>query len=582
MKFPNSHIDQHPRPQLTRPSFMLLDGVWDFAFDDEDQGIKQQWFSRWEKNRSIIVPFSYQTRMSTIHDTHHHEIIWYHLTFEYCTQETTLLHLEKSDDETMVWVNGIFIGKNIGGYHRITMDISHALREGQNDLTIRVHDSWDTMQPRGKQRWKKESFGCWYVETNGIYQSVWLEAVPKTYLKHVILTPDVEKMLLNVDYDVQLHHEHTMMEIEILFEGQLIQKVSQLIMHEQGHLTLEMKTDQDQFKLMTWHADHPHLYDLILRLKHHDVIVDEAKSYVGMRQWKSVGRALYLNDEPVYLKMLLDQGYWPESGLTAPSQDALLSDLILTKRMGYNGIRKHQKIEDERFYYYADVLGLYVWLEMPSAYEFSQKMMKRVTDEWLSILQQHRHYSSIMTYVLFNESWGLHHIMHDQDQQRFSVALYHLTKSMDPTRFVISNDGWEHTISDLITIHNYVSSGDVLNKMYQDVIGLMNHQVANQTKVRSIFAEGYHDMGQPIIFSEYGGVAFQSDEGWGYGDKVQTKEAFRQRLFDLTHAIMQHPLFSGYCLTQTTDVEQEVNGVMNPKRELKLTYEEYLAINGVK
>jgi len=581
MKYPKSHIDLHPRPQLTRPHFMLLDGLWDFAFDDLDVGVKEGWFNDFKKQREILVPFSYQTEMSGVHDELKHEIVWYKKEVNIKHLEKTLLHLEKSDYETDLWVNGIHVGHEIGGYHRLSFDLTHALIQDQNDIVLRIKDTWDTEQPRGKQRWKGENFGCWYVETTGLYQSVWLEFLPNTYLKHVVLEPRNEDFMVDLSYEIEGLKENLSLEVIISFDDELISRHEVMLKGSHGSMSLSMKTDQDQFKLMTWNEHHPHFYDVVYRVKEEDYIIDEAKSYVLMRSWKTKNRSLYLNDEPVYLKMLLDQGYWPTSGLTAPSVDDLLKDILLTKQMGFNGIRKHQKIEDERFYYLADLLGVYVWLEMPSAYEYSERMTQKMTTEWLNVLKQYRHYGSIMTYVIFNESWGIPHVKTHKKQQALSVSLYHLTKSIDDKRFVISNDGWEHTTSDFITIHNYVSEGIELSQMYQDLESLMNQTIVNNTRVRDIFADGFKDEGQPIIFSEYGGIAFTKDEGWGYGQKVDSKEAFRDRLDGLTKAIRKHALFTGYCLTQTTDVEQEVNGVLTPTREPKLSISDYQKINGV-
>lgn len=560
---------------------MILDAQWDFAFDDLDRGIKEKWFTGLIKQHVINVPFSYQTQMSGIHVQAYHPVVWYQKIVQLKNLKTTLIHIEKSDYETDLWINGMHISNEAGGYHRITADISNALVEGDNLIVVRVKDTWDTQQPRGKQRWKKESFDCWYVETTGIYQSVWLEFVDTTYVKKSILEPRNENYMVDVTYEIAGWMEHHIFEIMIMYDDHIIACHKEKLKSAQGTCSISIKSHVDKFKLLTWNDQHPHFYDIIFTIKDGEKLLDEAKSYVTMRSWKANNRTLYLNDEPVYLKMILDQGYWPESGLTAPSIEDLINELILIKKMGFNGIRKHQKIEDERFYYYADLLGIYVWLEMPSAYEFSDLMMERMTDEWFKIVKQHRHYGSIMAYVLFNESWGIPHVSTNQNEQSFTSSLYHLTKSLDPSRFVISNDGWEHTLSDIITIHNYVSEGIQLTEMYDDLIGLLNGNRVIKTKVRDIFAQGYHDQGQPIVFSEYGGVAFIQDVGWGYGNKVDSKEAFKLRLTHLTQAIIQNQHISGYCLTQFTDVEQEVNGLLTPQREPKLGFDDYQKINEV-
>jgi hypothetical protein len=214
---------------------------------------------------------------------------------------------------------------------------------------------------------------------------------------------------------------------------------------------------------------------------------------------------------------------------------------------------------------------------MPSAYEFNQTMMNRVTQEWLSILKSHLNNPSIMTYVLFNESWGVPSIISSKSQQDFTVGLYYLTKSIDQSRFIISNDGWEHTLSDLITIHSYLPYQIDLENAYQDMDKILKNEYGKDTKARLVFAEGYNYQNQPIIISEYGGIAFESQSGWGYGDQVKTQEEFLTRLEGLTTAIKEMKDVSGYCLTQTTDVEQEVNGLLdsyrNPKIDVQLIRE---------
>lgn len=262
-----------------------------------------------------------------------------------------------------------------------------------------------------------------------------------------------------------------------------------------------------------------------------------------------------------------------------PTLDELKEDVGLTKQMGFNGIRKHQKIEDERFYFLCDVYGLYVFLEMPSTYEFNQQFMNRFTTQWLSILDQYYNYTSIICHVLFNESWGIHHVSSHPEEQAFSVSMYHLTKAKDPTRFVISNDGWEHTKSDLITIHNYYETGSELYQLYQNIEERLNDIYTNNLNVRKLFSRGFSYEGQPILISEYGGISFSNDEGWGYGNKVNSKNAFQDRLKGLTDAIFEIKNVSGYCLTQTTDVYQETNGVLTFDRKPKLEIEAYKKIN---
>jgi len=577
MNFTKSYIKDYPRPSLVRDAFLLLNGKWDFRFDEENIGLKSNWSHGFEKEFEIKVPFSYLTVESQINIQKRVDVIWYQRKIQKKSNLNHILHLEGSDDYTMIFVNGIYIGDHLGGYDRISFDITHALKEDENLIVIRVEDNFRTDKPRGKQRWKPENFGCWYHETTGIWKTVWLEFVDAFYIKELQFKVNLDERLLTVDYELNQLKSDLNLEILVEFNGQHISSLEQKISRLKDKLIFSIQTDEDQFKIKTWSSESPNLYDVKVIVKDRGKPVDLVLSYFGVTKWKSVHRGIYLNDQPIYLKMLLDQGYWPDSGLTPRSEEDLIKDILLTKEMGFNGIRKHQKIEDDRFYYFCDVLGLYVWLEMPSAYEFNQTMMNRVTQEWLSILKSHLNNPSIMTYVLFNESWGVPSIISSKSQQDFTVGLYYLTKSIDQSRFIISNDGWEHTLSDLITIHSYLPYQIDLENAYQDMDKILKNEYGKDTKARLVFAEGYNYQNQPIIISEYGGIAFESQSGWGYGDQVKTQEEFLTRLEGLTTAIKEMKDVSGYCLTQTTDVEQEVNGLLdsyrNPKIEVQLIRE---------
>ncbi|MBE0701238.1 MAG: beta galactosidase jelly roll domain-containing protein, partial [Acholeplasmataceae bacterium] len=367
MKHVKAYIENYPRPQFVRSSWKSLDGTWAFAFDDQDLGLSENWHLGFESNLEIKVPFSYQTKDSGIHQEEQHEVVWYKRSFEHHDQRNVLLHFEGSDFHTMVWVNGMFIGEERGGYHRFSFDVTNQLKE-KNEIIVRVMDTFSTCQPRGKQRWKNESFGCWYVETTGLWKSVWLEYVHETHLKSVQIKSS--ELMVDLMYFLNKVEQETWLETVISFEDEIVHHSKTKITHLYHKHSIDLKTNMDQFKIKLWSGEHPNLYDVSYRLWQNDHLIDEVKSYFGMRQWKTIKRGIYLNHNPIYLKMLLDQGYWPTSGLTPPSETHILNDIHLTKKMGFNGIRKHQKIEDERFYYYCDLMGIYVWLEMPSFYEY--------------------------------------------------------------------------------------------------------------------------------------------------------------------------------------------------------------------
>jgi hypothetical protein len=447
------------------------------------------------------------------------------------------------------------------------------LQEGLNTLVLRVLDTKRMDQVRGKQRWKEKNFECWYVETSGLWKTVWLEFLPDLFIESVKAIPSVRTKKIAMDVELSGHGPGLRLQV-ILTKGQA-----------QNVCWLDLKNDSTRheidlmdMEIELWTPDHPNVYGIEYVLFDQETVIDRAYSYTTFREFKTEGRNILLNGNAIYLKMLLDQGYWPDTGLTA-TYEGLIEDIERTKAMGFNGIRKHQKIEDERFYYLADAYGLFVWLEMPSNYAFTKKGIAAFEREWLKIVAQYVHYPSIMAYVIFNESWGIPDVYDDPDQQQATVRLHDRTKAIDRTRFIISNDGWEHTKSDLVTIHNYIENGDDLKRIYQDIDRILAGTYEGNTHTKPVFAKGYAYSGQPIIMSEYGGIAFQDDQGWGYGRKVTDQKSYEARLKGLTDAIFSLETFSGYCLTQTTDVEQETNGVMTPKREPKMPIVRFKGIN---
>jgi len=299
-----------------------------------------------------------------------------------------------------------------------------------------------------------------------------------------------------------------------------------------------------------------------------------------MREVRIDGSHVLLNNAPIYQRLILDQGYWKDSHLTPPDEKALITDIDKIMSAGYNGVRKHQKIEDEKFLYWADVKGLLVWSEMGAAYEYNDDAVAMFTNEWMEVVRQHYNHPSIITWTPFNESWGVPQIKTNKTQQAFTEAIYYLTKSFDRYRPVICNDGWEHTISDIITLHDYVEKGEELFERYGGYLEEILDNEVYHLLIKAAFAEGYEYRGQPVIFSEFGGIAFNNGEkGWGYGNKVNTKEEYIARFDAVTTAIKKIDAICGYCYTQVTDVQQEVNGIMDMDRNFKIEPEILREIN---
>lgn len=574
------YIKDYPRPQLVRKDWKNLNGKWKFWYGDEEQ----------PRVREITVPFTYETSASGINDTDVHGIVWYERTVELKSVDpdthSVLLHFEGSDYRTRVWINGWLAGEHTGGYERFTFDITEYIKSGENKIRVCVEDSLSMTQPRGKQRWQKENFGCWYVQTTGIWKTVWIESVPQNYLKYVKMTPDVKNRSLHLEYEMNLvgeqDCENLVIETEICMEDRVVNRSMTEVTgaRTKMSLSLERQDGTEPWAIYLWRPEDPRLYDVTFRVWRNGQLLDQVYSYFGMREIEIRDGNILLNGIPLYQKLILDQGYWEESHLTPPSEEALIEDIDKIHALGYNGLRKHEKVEDERFLYWCDVKGMLVWSEAPSTYRFDDDAIEAFSREWLSIVKQNYNHPCIIVWTPFNESWGIPQVRTDKRQQDFTVGIYYMTKAIDAMRPVICNDGWEHTVSDILTLHDYEADGNRLYRHYMDCReSILNNQVPHSGE-RFAFAEGYHYQGQPVIISEFGGIALTGDDdGWGYGDKVESEEEFLQRFRSVTQAIKNLPYVCGYCYTQVSDVQQEVNGLMDIRRNYKTAPEKIKEVN---
>lgn len=581
----------YPRPQFVRENWENLNGTWDFGFDDDHVGEKEKWYVNFGGDKKIQVPFTYETKLSGIQDETRHDYIWYRRNIQVdgkrLEKENYVLHFEGCDFITKVWVNGELAGSHRGGYSRFSFDITNLLKDGENELVVKAEDSFDMQQPRGKQRWIDENFGCWYVQTTGIWKTVWSEYVPKVNLASVKMTPVLEQHCLELEYEVNAPEscfgENLAVAATIRFDGMLVNKIVTTVMagHVETKADVFVRNDHGfEWGVRTWSPEQPDLYDIEFELIKDGETVDQAGSYFAMRDIRIDGPNILLNGRPLYQRLILDQGYWKDSHLTPPSEEALIEDIDKIHALGYNGLRKHQKTEDERFLYWCDVKGMLVWSEVASAYQYTDYAVAEFTREWMEIVKQNYNHPCIITWTPFNESWGISAVETRRDQQHFTEAIYHLTKSMDPYRPVIVNDGWEHTVSDIITLHDYEEVGEVLRKRYIEYKDQIMTTEVYHSNHKSAMANGFEYKGQPVIISEFGGIAFNNDDsGWGYGNKVDTKEDFIQRFDEITTAVKELPYVSGFCYTQVSDVQQEINGLMDIDRNFKVEPEVIKEIN---
>jgi beta-galactosidase/beta-glucuronidase len=563
---------EYPRPNFQRKDWLNLNGHWEFAFDDTNIGLDEKWYVNHSFSDNITVPFAFQTQLSGIEKTEFHDVVWYKRSFAMPNEwqvKRILLHFQAVDYRATVWVNGIQVATHEGGSTPFHADITPALKNKENHVVVRAEDlSTDLAQPRGKQFWEEKSGGIFYTRTTGIWQTVWLEPVNPVHIERLKLTPNIDKGEVSIDYFVHNSKETQEIEIEVSYKGNVVgRETAALDWVQRKNVRLIQLADFQKGEGKLWSPESPNLYDVTARLIENNKMVDEVKSYFGMRKIAVENGEVQLNNKPYYMKLVLDQGYYPESLLTAPDDESLKKDIELTKAMGFNGVRKHQKVEEPRYLYWADKLGLLVWGEMANAHTFSDPYIKRITAEWQEAIERDYNHPSIVAWVPLNESWGVPRLKRDPRQGHHAMSLYYLTKSLDATRIVISNDGWEHVKSDLLTIHDYEGEKGVLKERYSKE----EHALAFQPADRSLYVKGYHYQSEPIFVSEFGGIAYQKNEwqGWGY-TSAENNEDFIERYESVISALLESPLVQGFCYTQLTDVEQEINGLLTYDRKLKV------------
>ncbi len=435
--------------------------------------------------------------------------------------------------------------------------------------------------PRGKQYWREESEGIFYTRTTGIWQTVWLESVNRSRIDSLRLTPNVDADALDVEVGVEGFGPGLTLRLTVEYGGERVLDdrfglQSALV---ERRLPLVSRGEQPTSpypgrwgKPPLWSPEEPNLHDLGLELLDAEgEMLDAVDAYFGMRKIEAKDGQVYLNGRPYYQRLVLDQGYFPDGVLTAPTEQDLRRDIELAKEMGFNGARKHQKVEDPRWLYWADRLGFLVWGEMANAYQYSPDYVRRITAEWQEAVRRDYNHPCVVAWVPMNESWGVPNLGHESEQTEHLLALYHLTRSLDPTRPVVSNDGWEHALTDLCTIHDY-RDAEALEESYRTPESAIVSEPAN----RPVYVPGHAYKGEPILVTEFGGIAFSGAEagaeGWGYST-VTGAEEFLERYESMIQALLRSGPVQGFCYTQLTDVEQETNGLLTydrkPKAELK-------------
>ncbi|MET0302948.1 MAG: sugar-binding domain-containing protein [Microbacteriaceae bacterium] len=590
---PSTQDGTYPRPQLVRPQWADLGGEWGFDHDDDDRGRRDGWAEPGRAAaRSILVPYPPESELSGIGDTGHHPVVWYRRALTDADLEaagwtgdgTLLLRFGAVDYRAEVWADGRLLGSHEGGHTPFAVDVTEAvLRNAHAEIVVRAEDDpLDLEMPRGKQDWHVDPHVIWYHRTTGIWQTVWLEAVPEQHVTSLGWASDLPaaRVSLDVAFATRPRPGHTL-HVAIADADGVVATASRTVgaPRERLEIALPGLENGQGYEHLLWSPEHPRLLDARVELRDADgELVDEVASYLGLRSVAASGDSFLLNDRPHPVIAVLEQGYWPESHLAAPSVDALRAEVQLIKDLGFTTARVHQKIEDPRFLFWADRLGLMIWEELPSAYAFSPTSIERLTREWTEAIARDRSHPSVVCWVPINESWGVQHIAHDPRQRDLVRGLYHLTRALDGTRPVISNDGWEHAESDLFTVHDYDNVRARLAASYAD-------GAAVESTVRGIGPAGRRmsvldagssaAAGLPVIVSEFGGVTWAPNspiETWGYA-VADSAEDFERRLREVFGALQESSALAGYCYTQLTDTLQEANGLLGEDRSPKLPLE---------
>jgi beta-galactosidase/beta-glucuronidase len=557
-----------------RDHWTSLDGAWDFAIDVEGEttDVRQVAWAR-----TIEVPFAPETTASGIANTGLFRATWYRRRFNVPggAGSSLLLHFGAVDYRATVWVNGCLAGSHEGGYTPFTFDITTAAagRE-QCEVVVRAEDDpLDLEKPRGKQDWAPRPHSIWYPRTSGIWQTVWLERVPATWIDGIRWTPNLERWEIacavwcggcretGLRLRVRLAMNETLL-AEDVYSVTAAEIHRRIVLSDPG-------IDDSRNELL-WNPGRPRLIDAELTLERSDgTVVDRVRSYTALRSVAVDGNRFILNGRPFPLRLVLDQGYWPDSGLTPPDDDAIKRDVELAKAMGFNGVRKHQKIEDPRYLYWADHLGLLVWAEMPSAYRFTNDSVQRTTREWMAAIERDYSHPCIVTWVPFNESWGVPNLPNSAAERHYVRGLYYLTKTLDPTRPVIGNDGWESVATDIIGIHDYDPDPARIAKRYHADEVLPRLFRRERPGGRSLVLEGKRHTEQPIVLTEFGGITWSDDaDTWGY-TRAGSSSALAQRYLALLEKVHSLGVFAGFCYTQFADTYQEANGLLRADRTPK-------------
>ncbi len=545
---PVLNLRKFPDPIFARPSMINLTvNKWSFQFDKSNVGLKKHWFDKDKFDKSIKLPFPWNSKLSGMGEGSYTEIGWYSTYFNVDEKTGVLLKFGAVNYSTMVWVNGKYVGKHEGGYTPFTFDVSSFVNYGVNNLVVRVFMPKNLQDiPHGKQEndpldpWSNVSF----KRSCGIWQDVWLEFYDKSYIKSMRINPSNNgKVLLNLS----------------VFNQKYVDNVYIKVLDSAGTVVLDKtykSTDSISFNVKKpnfWNGEHPYLYFATIKLLSSGKTLDEVRTYFGFRDIETKNRTILINDEPTFLRMALAQGYWPGGIYTPPSIRDFRRDIEIAKQLGFNGLEIHEKIENPKFLFWADIVGMYIWEEVPSFTNFNDISKKRFEYTLFSMIKRDFDHPSVIIWGLFNEDWGIWNLLDDKEEQNFIIDIYKRVKMYDPSRLVIDNSGWNHAKTDIADAHLYEASFNLWDKALLSLLSLRkgdNLSFYSSNVSHDLMAKGYHYEGQPVMVSEFGGSGFPENYIW---------EVEQLRMYKI----------AGFVYTELYDVEHETSGLYHYDRNPK-------------
>jgi len=562
---------EHPNPQWERSTWKNLNGTWQFDFDFGGSAIERGLFKVEEKlDKEITVPFCPESKLSGIGYTDFINAVCYKKTVELTESDLAgvlFLHFGAVDYTAHIYINGEFVAKHKGGYSSFKVDITKYAKVGENSIFVYVKDDVrGRKQPKGKQANKFYSSGCDYTRTTGIWQTVWLEAVPASFVKFAKYYPDINDCSLTIIGETV---GAGALEIKSSFDGKDTGSVK--VDCTGGVFKAVLKLTEKHL----WTVGEGNLYDLEFTFGN-----DKVKSYFGLREAKMIGKKFTINGKTVFQRTVLDQGFYPDGIYTAPTDEALKNDIQLSLDCGFNGARLHQKVFEARFLYHADKMGYIVWGEHANwGMDFYDvHATETFLNEWMEIVDRDFNHPAIIGWCPFNETG----YVETRGNNTLITTVFNYTKRIDTTRVCIDSSGWVHNAdTDIYDVHDYDQVPESFKAKYDRLV------------TEGYLVDWYRDQymkdapeykGQPVFMSEYGGIQWNTDgnTGWGYGQAPQSEEEFIARYKGLTDALLDNPMLMGFCYTQLYDIEQEINGLYTYDRKPKFDVEIFKKINSRK